>query len=63
MSEVLQFHHPEVSELLENARRAAIAILLADPDGLPASLEAELYVYRDVLDGIPDPYPEKPPQI
>lgn len=62
MSEVLKFTHPEVSELLGNAQLAAIELLLADPDALPATLEAELYIYRDVLNGIPDPYPEKPPQ-
>lgn len=62
MSEVFKFQHPEVSALMADTRRAAVAVLLALPDEIPDTLEAELYVYRDVLDGIPDPYPQKPPQ-
>lgn len=62
MSEVLKFAHPEVSALLDNTRRAVVELLLADPDGIPDTLETELYVYRDVLNGVPDPYPRKPPQ-
>lgn len=62
MSDVLLFHHPEVSELMGNVRLAAVEVLLALPDDIPDTLEAELYIYRDVLNGIPDPYPQKPPQ-
>lgn len=62
MSNVLQFRHPELEEIIRKSRLAAIEVLLADPDALPASLEAELYVFRDVLNGVPDPYPEKPPE-
>lgn len=62
MSNVIQFRHPELEEPLRNSRLAAIEVLLAVPDSLSAGLESELYVYRDVLNGVPDPYPEKPPQ-
>lgn len=62
MSTVLQFRHPELEEIIRKSRLAAIEVLLADPDTLSAPLESELYVYRDVLNGVPDPYPKKPPQ-
>lgn len=41
----------ELAEVAKIARLGAIEILLALPDEISDGLEAELYYYRDVLNG------------
>lgn len=50
-----------LARFVKVVRLSAVEALLMDPDQISDGLEAELYVYRDVVNGKPVPeYPGEP---